>query len=1475
MQIRAEPHKVDQILRSESLKNQEENMTKVNQMQEPKVRWKLFKSGKLWVSAAITISAVGLSQAVLSGNVVKADTEDPAANQSTTADTTSTTGNTATLQSSAKDADDTNPTTDDTTGDSSNTETTTSDSVKEQAAANAKDTSVDSSAVTEAAAAAKGSGVKVTQGETKQVTAKSNSDEDVAAAKKQIADDYAKQTTALETAKTTQDKNNATYAAAEKAYQAELADPELTTNQTEWSKDTINKFLNSTPNVVYISGDPGMTAKLLSGTRLTTARINAINANAAIPYPEATDPKQQIVTKMTVGASMRYNNALTDPTTGKKIDVVLKVTSIAGANTKTASYLRWSTNRIGVTEWFLGKAGVADDINLGFDLLFYKQGTNTPIKINALTGIADVDANQFVTMNTAGSTKLVGSALTQKGNTVSSGRGSSEAEDASNQVWFLNKGVSKISIHFGAKYVPSVNMYDDSYFAFGAVQFAAKIPVAPIKKVETASYALSELVVNPSTPGKTADNEGKTLIAGDTSTQHITQDTGVNADKSEWYVGDAIFKTEDGRLPVSYKLSDFTVTDSEGNDVTADGKFVESDETVAGKAAHVIKWVPTDTSKLTSSSYTLNTKLTTVADKVADTELDAGVSPYGTTDLHDYKEYVPNTSKNWTEGSQVVNGQIYVDGDVVTGSLTMSLPDPSSLSQKLSKVEVQDNYSDFKDKVDFVSAEVLENGKDATAEYTILNDSATGKVTATRKNAANTPAGDVTINAKFKIHSDVPSGTELSNGGSGTINGERIPVPNVPVVTYTPDPKKDWVLDGKNTTNKTYLVGDTAYAEVTGALPDASKLAQKLSHVSITDNYSNFKDKADVLAVMVLEGNKDVSSEYTVNISVADGTVTATRKDPSTTPSGVLKLRTAFKIHKDVKNATALMNGGSMTVNTQTVPTPDVPITVWTPDPKKDVEIGEVSGDTDATANTEMLSKGQTVTYPLTSDTLPADRVDDITSRQYTDSLPEGTSYQGFQAWIKEADGTLTDVTEHITAKVSGQTVVFTEDQTLLDRYNQDKSVAVTTPIIDLFAKTTKDNAKLVNDYTLMTNDFDVVSNKVTNYTPNPDPVKTEINSKGTTINGKKVLPGSVNSYVLTWDLSQYKGINATDDQIAKGFGFVEDIPEEALDPQLDQFSYADSDGKSVTGLTAAVYKSLSAAPAEVQAIVKNAGISPKGAFIYVAVADAKAFYDTYVTTGKDIKLTMPMTVIAKAGTTYSNTAYEIDFGNGYTTETVTNNVPKMDPKKDVVVSVDNQKSLNNSNIKLGTTFDYKLSGAVIDAGNGDPVTEYGFSDDYDQKHDQYNGQYQVFLTKDVTLTDGTVLKKGTEVSKYTSQTIDSKTGKVTIEFKSDFLQRVDAEKTGFGADAFIQMKRIASGNVYNAYTNTINGVGYKSNRVHTFTPEPAAPGAPKTPATPAEAAALPTTGDTSEASVTVAGAVLIAALGSAGALKLKRRERK
>ena len=188
----------------------------------------------------------------------------------------------------------------------------------------------------------------------------------------------------------------------------------------------------------------------------------------------------------------------------------------------------------------------------------------------------------------------------------------------------------------------------------------------------------------------------------------------------------------------------------------------------------------------------------------------------------------------------------------------------------------------------------------------------------------------------------------------------------------------------------------------------------------------------------------------------------------------------------------------------------------------------------------------------------------------------------------------------------------------------------------------------------------------VVNNVPTVKPTKKNLNKEGVNIDGKQVLAGSVNYYKVTADYSQYKGIEVDKERIGKGFYIVDDYPEEAVTINQDGVQVTDSKGQVVKGLRATIYESLDKAPVGVQESLKEQGFIPKGAIQVFEAENPEEFYKTYVQTGEVLTITNPMTVKKELGQTggqYENTAYQIDFGMAYVTETVVNNVPKPEPE--------------------------------------------------------------------------------------------------------------------------------------------------------------------------------------------------------------------
>lgn len=540
----------------------------------------------------------------------------------------------------------------------------------------------------------------------------------------------------------------------------------------------------------------------------------------------------------------------------------------------------------------------------------------------------------------------------------------------------------------------------------------------------------------------------------------------------------------------------------------------------------------------------------------------------------------------------------------------------------------------------------------------------------------------------------------------------------------------------------------------------------------------------------------------------------------------------------------------------------------------------EIKNEDGVDIDRTLVAKQSVVKFELKTEALTAGRPK-TTSFVLVDPLPTG--YQFDLETTKAASKgfeTSYDKASH--------TVTFKATEETLAAFNADLTKSFETLYPTVVGRVLNDGATYTNNFTLTVNDaYGVKSNIVRVTTPgkpndpdNPNnnyikPLKVNKNKQGVNIDGKEVLAGSTNYYELTWDLDQYKGDKSSKEAIQNGFYYVDDYPEEALTLQPELVKIRDLEGNLVPGVSVQQFDSLEAAPKKVQDLLKKANITVKGAFQLFSADNPAEFYKNYVAAGKSLLITDPMTVKPEFGQTggkYENKAYQIDFGNGYATEVVVNNVPKITPKKDVTISMDpSSDNIDGQTIPLNQYFNYRLIGGLIPQNHSEDLNDYSFVDDYDQKGDQYTGNYKVLAKVDIRLKDGRVIKAGTDLTAETQVEHDKDKGMITIRFKEEFLQEIQLDSP-FQAETYIQMKRIAVGTFENTYVNTVNKVAYASNTVRTTTPEPKKPGEPTTPTpNPKGNPTLPQTGTNDSSYMPYLG--LAALVGVLGLGQLKRKE--
>ena len=495
----------------------------------------------------------------------------------------------------------------------------------------------------------------------------------------------------------------------------------------------------------------------------------------------------------------------------------------------------------------------------------------------------------------------------------------------------------------------------------------------------------------------------------------------------------------------------------------------------------------------------------------------------------------------------------------------------------------------------------------------------------------------------------------------------------------------------------------------------------------------------------------------------------------------------------------------------------------------------EIKNEDGVDIDRTLVAKQSVVKFELKTEALTAGRPK-TTSFVLVDPLPTGYKFDldATKAASTGFDTTYDEASHTVTFKATDET---------LASFNADLTKPVETLHPTVVGRVLNDGATYTNNFTLTVNDaYGIKSNVVRVTTPgkpndpdNPNnnyikPTKVNKNKEGLNIDGKEVLAGSTNYYELTWDLDQYKGDKSSKEAIQNGFYYVDDYPEEALDVRPDLVKVADEKGNQVSGVSVQQYDSLEAAPKKVQDLLKKANITVKGAFQLFSADNPEEFYKQYVATGTSLVITDPMTVkseFGKTGGKYENKAYQIDFGNGYATEVVVNNVPKITPKKDVTVSLDpTSENLDGQTIQLYQTFNYRLIGGLIPQNHSEELEDYSFVDDYDQAGDQYTGNYKTFSSLNLTMKDGSVIKAGTDLTSQTTAETDATNGIVTVRFKEDFLQKISLDSP-FQAETYLQMRRIAIGTFENTYVNTVNKVAYASNTVRTTTPIPRTPDKP------------------------------------------------
>ena len=408
-----------------------------------------------------------------------------------------------------------------------------------------------------------------------------------------------------------------------------------------------------------------------------------------------------------------------------------------------------------------------------------------------------------------------------------------------------------------------------------------------------------------------------------------------------------------------------------------------------------------------------------------------------------------------------------------------------------------------------------------------------------------------------------------------------------------------------------------------------------------------------------------------------------------------------------------------------------------------------------------------------------------------------------------------------------------------------------------------------------------------------PKPEKAIADSFGHNIDGANTFDKNV-KFSLTTDYKPYSMFTTDSKVVAKTWAMVDDVQDGAYQVDESKITMKDSAGKNVKDLFK-MYHVLSdkERTQEIQNILKEAGLNPKGEFYMFVAKDSVSFYKNYVKQAKNITIDLPARLLVKKAELVKNDFYQVDYGNSYVSNLVTVQIPDVKPEKHAVDQKDDKKVLDGQEVQIGQFIRYLLDGVTV-PGKHDTLYQYDGIDMLDLKHDRYTGNWSgiirgteyvagkdIILPYDVITKDGKVIKAGDKIAKgsvYAFQfefdqstnsefikkivkvSWNEKDGKWAYTIDKEFLNSLGVKGT-FDADFYIEVERIASGEVENTFVNIVNGQEMEA-KVTTHTPEQPKPQEPKKPS-------LPNTG-TASSMLGFVGTGILSMLGLVG---MKRKK--
>lgn len=545
---------------------------------------------------------------------------------------------------------------------------------------------------------------------------------------------------------------------------------------------------------------------------------------------------------------------------------------------------------------------------------------------------------------------------------------------------------------------------------------------------------------------------------------------------------------------------------------------------------------------------------------------------------------------------------------------------------------------------------------------------------------------------------------------------------------------------------------------------------------------------------------------------------------------------------------TPFLNAGTEQINKDIQKTNEPKICGYVPPVIKDVVAAGDEDGTQASIDGKLVEAGEKVEYVLTTKPkLPKDLAYDVTQVTVVDSYDARTTADKQTIEVTDlSTGNRIPKTEYTTTWDENKST-FTLDFT--DKYALEHWGAGMNPELQVrfeawLNQDVKPGQKVENSWDLTLNHSITPSNKVVNTPPDPKPSKADTQEDPSiNIDGKTAFKGDILWYRITLDA---KDLTNEAYRVQK-LGLIDDYDDEYVESIEDQIRLISDEGVDVTdkanieirdGVIYAFFKTVDT-PVLGTGETLPGDPQPENLAEYADRDVSDRFTNPGIDQsllGHTFELRVPVKVIKVTdGYVVPNTAIQVTNKNRKVTNTVTNPLKEINPKKDVIAKVGGD-SINEARVIKDSTFLYQLDSSIMPGNRAYPIiTDWGIKDDYDESHDQYTGQWAVYATHDVLNEAGTVLyATGTPMIINGEQqaaadgttsdvffTFEENGGVFTLNATAAYLQVASANNTSDqGYTLFVQMLRTKTGTVENAFDETINQVDRHSNVVKTVTPD-------------------------------------------------------